>query len=230
MDASNRLLHVYGKTPAGTAALRADRGAMPGPGASHIDPDRRQAQRGDLSKIFPVQTLETALAFLDERSYVECLQHFPQDNGGFGNSTRFAELEKPLELPHGATSHLQTRHYVMGGVVVLSLGLLASFYDGLGARRPAEHAPAAPVAVVAAAAPSPESNAAPPGREPRAWRGHQRIAAGRRAGARAAGSGARANPCAGRRARHPRPRAGRCCGCCARRRRGRGRYDPARGG
>ena len=29
MDASNRLLHVYGKTPAGTAALRADRGAMP---------------------------------------------------------------------------------------------------------------------------------------------------------------------------------------------------------
>src|ERR1700693_4450824 len=105
MDASNRLLHVYGKTPEGTAAIRSDRGAVPSQARRILILIDGQRSVGDLNKFFPMQTLEMALAYLEKRHYIEFLRHFPEGEAGFGNSTRFMALETPLTLPHGVTSH-----------------------------------------------------------------------------------------------------------------------------
>jgi len=165
MDASNRLLHVYGKTPAGTAALRADRGAMPTQARRILILIDGKRSIGDLARIFPVQTLETALAFLDEQRYIECLQHFApgdpgSDAGVYGRE--FTTTARP-----GPLSHLQRRHYLLGLAALISLALLAYAYDSMSSRPPpppvrpaAAHAQPSPAAP-AAAAPASGNDAAP---------------------------------------------------------------------
>jgi len=150
MDASNRLLHVYGKTPAGTAALRADRGAMPTQARRILILIDGKRSVGDLARIFPAQTLETALAFLDQHHYIECLQHFaPGDGGSDGQAhgREFTTTARP-----GMLSHLQRRHYLLALAALISLALLAYAYDSMSLRPPPH--PARPAAALVPSSPA----------------------------------------------------------------------------
>ncbi len=143
MDVSNRLLHVYGKSPAGAAVLRSSRDTLPSLARRILILIDGKRTLGELAAIFPHDALETSLALLEEQGLVECLRHFPQAADGFADSRFFAPLEAPGALP--AARRRSTQPIVFAGLAAL---VGAGFYlaGGVASAPPPTADPAAPSA------------------------------------------------------------------------------------
>ena len=119
MDVSNRSLHVYGKTPAGNAALRSGRGTLPSQARRILILIDGRRSLGDLAGIFAPETVQSALALLEKEGFVTCLKHFPDSDEGFAKSTSFAPLEAPLNLPHAGPRRHQASTYIMAAIAAM---------------------------------------------------------------------------------------------------------------